>query len=332
MANIRGYIPERVKELARRLRAVILSLDLRTARIPELSERERMASGDFSVIVPIHDAPEVTARCLSSIGRYGGDAEVILVDDGSRQERTVKLIQQTVEEMSWKLIRHDTPLRHSRACEAGGRLATRKYLLFLNSDAILTPWTWCGAWDAFAADPGIALVGPSTSLGTFQVAAPRARHCARYWTNEQVSAFAQKYVRRQPPDALVEVSDLVGFALYIRREVWEQCGGFHPDLPDYGNENELCKRLRRDGARIGWTRASYVHHIGACSIRHVITAQEKLRRHEAARRFIDQLYPEEQVQWSDSGRPRADGARLVAPAQMTYVSCRRSAGGPEAVR
>ena len=190
MANIRGYIPERVKELARRLRAVILSLDLRTARIPELSERERMASGDFSVIVPIHDAPEVTARCLSSIGRYGGDAEVILVDDGSRQERTVKLIQQTVEEMSWKLIRHDTPLRHSRACEAGGRLATRKYLLFLNSDAILTPWTWCGAWDS---PPSRTQVG--RVLAGNSVAAPAlASHCGQMTSTPLACPTA-------PPDA-----------------------------------------------------------------------------------------------------------------------------------
>lgn len=293
MADIRAHIPEGVRELARRFRAAILSVDLRIGETPEQSEQERIASSDFSVIVPIHDAPEVTARCLSSIQRYGGDAEVILVDDGSRRELTVRLIRQTVEKMSWKLIRHDIPLRHSRACEAGGRLATRKYLLFLNSDAIITPWTWCGAWNAFAADPGIALVGPSTSLGTFQVAAPRARQCAPYWTNEQIYAFAGKYIRRQSRDTLVEVPHVEGFALFIPRRTWEECGGFHPNLPDYGNETELCKRLRRNGARIAWTRASYIHHIGACSIRNVITAQEKLRRHEEATRFIDQLYPEE---------------------------------------
>jgi GT2 family glycosyltransferase len=295
MASVRACIPALVREVMSRSRAALLSLDLWLGETPELPEQERAVSGDFSVIVPIHDAPEATERCLSAIRRYGGNAQVILVDDGSRLESTRGLIRQTVEDTSWELIRHDVPTRHSRACEAGGKLATRKYLLFLNSDAIITPWTWLAPSEAFDADPAIAVVGPSTCLNPHQLASPRASRCARHWTNEQIYAFAGKYVRRHRLDPLVDLQEASGSAFFVRRDVWERCDGFHPELPDYGNESELCKRLLRDGGRIVWTRAAYIHHIGACSIRNVISAQEKQRRHEAARKFIDELYPQDEV-------------------------------------
>ena len=52
-----------------------------------------------------------------------------------------------------------------------------------------------------------------------------------------------------------------GFAFFIRRSVWIECGGFDPNLPDYGNENELCIRLEKAGSGIGWTRSAYIHHL-----------------------------------------------------------------------
>ena len=40
-------------------------------------------TSDISVVIAVHDAPEVTARCFRSLERFGVGAEVIVVDDGS---------------------------------------------------------------------------------------------------------------------------------------------------------------------------------------------------------------------------------------------------------
>jgi hypothetical protein len=64
------------------------------------------------------------------------------------------------------------------------------------------------------------------------------------------------------------VSDLnwaSGFAFFIRRSVWEQLGGFDRNLPDYGNELELCKRVAAKGYRRVWVRNAYIHHFGGQS-------------------------------------------------------------------
>lgn len=58
-----------------------------------------------------------------------------------------------------------------------------------------------------------------------------------------------------------------GFALFIRRSLWEQAGGFDQRLPDYGNEMELCRRIAEEGYRLVWIRNSYIHHFGQQSYR-----------------------------------------------------------------
>jgi hypothetical protein len=60
-----------------------------------------------------------------------------------------------------------------------------------------------------------------------------------------------------------------GFAFFIRRSLWEQLEGFDHNLPDYGNESELCKRVVKEGFRIVWTQNSYIHHLGQQTYGHL---------------------------------------------------------------
>jgi GT2 family glycosyltransferase len=234
-------------------------------------KEEAEASKDISVIVAIHDSPEATERCLASLEKYGAEAEIILVDDGSRLQKTIDVIQTYEQRNSWIVIRHDEPIGHSRSCEAGSRVATRPYLCLLNSDTIVTPWSWSAAKRAFESDARIAVTGPSTSwAGTRQVV-PAAELCRHYWNDDQVFAFARRYVNAHRAAAWVDLPQISGFAFFIRRRVWESFGGFDKNLPDYGNETELCARLSKSGWRLVWTPDSYIHHLGNLSYTEVKT-------------------------------------------------------------
>ena len=85
----------------------------------------------LSVVVPVHDAPAVTRRCLASLEKYAPRAEIIIVDDGSPSGGTKDLLREFIGRNRWKLIRHETPFGHSAACEAGATLSTRPYLCLL---------------------------------------------------------------------------------------------------------------------------------------------------------------------------------------------------------
>ena len=286
-------IPESIRMKLRLIRVFLLSLNLPKQGVFGQPESERKAGGDFSVIVPVHNSPpEVTARCLHSLELYAGNAEVILVNDASQVEANVLIMKKAQASNGWRLIEHEKRLGHSRACEAGGRAATRKYLCLLNSDTVVTPWSWAGAKDAFDSDPQIAIVGPSTSRTATRQTIRRADYCRYYWTDAQIYEFARKYVGSQPPGSWVDLPLIGGFAFFIRRSAWEEAGGFDPYLPDYGNESELCRRLAKRGFRLVWTRNSYIHHFGKQDYGGMMSRDEIAQKGLAARKYIDGLYGE----------------------------------------
>ena len=108
MSVVRSMIPEAIREKYRYLRARVLSLGLHGGGNHVLTPEERKASARISVVVAIHDAPEVTDRCLRSLERNGGDAEVILIDDGSKLDRTREVIDQAIARNGWAVSRHAT--------------------------------------------------------------------------------------------------------------------------------------------------------------------------------------------------------------------------------
>lgn len=272
------------------MRARLLSIGLSRSGTFDQPEDEIEASRDISVIVAIHDSPEVTRRCLESIDKYGANAEIILVDDGSQLQETIDLIQDHEQRNGWIVIRHKQPKGHSRSCEAGSRLATRPYLCFLNSDTVLTPWSWRGAKEAFDLDPRIAVTGPTTSWAATKQKIRRAEYCRNYWSNSQIYAFAKKYISNLPPRASTELPYVGGFAFFIRRKIWEEFEGFDNKLTDYGNENELFKRLSEKGFRIVMTQNSYIHHFGRASYGTVMSKETMKRRQLSAQAYIDRLH------------------------------------------
>jgi GT2 family glycosyltransferase len=258
---LRANLPDSLRKVLRRVRAETLSLGLPRHREFEQPQSENEASGAISIIVAIHDEPEVVARCLLSLERYAKKAEVILVDDGSKLDRTVSIIDDFGRRMGWKIVRHLSPKGHSRSCEAGARIATCPYLCLLNSDTVVTPWSWRGVKEAFESDPNIAAVGPSTSWAATSQMISIAMHCRHYWSDSQICGFAERTTatgcRR-----MVDLNEVSGCAFFIRRQVWNKLGGFDPNLPDYGNESDLCIRLLVEGFRIVWTKDAYIHHLG----------------------------------------------------------------------
>lgn len=286
---LRKYIPESIKKRYRVIRAKLLSIGLTRSGMFDQPEDEVEASRDISVIVAIHDSPEVTRRCLESIEKYGANAEIILVDDGSQLQETTDLIQNYEQRNGWIVVRHKEPMGHSRSCEAGSRLATKPYLCFLNSDTVITPWSWRATKEAFGSDPRIAVTGPSTSWTASKQSIRRAEYCRNYWTNNQIYMFAKKYLSKQSPMSWVDLPMVGGFAFFIRRSIWEEFGSFDSRLTDYGNETELCKRLSKTGFRIIWTQNSYIHHFGEATYSRIMSTNEIRQKRIAARDYINSV-------------------------------------------
>jgi GT2 family glycosyltransferase len=236
----------------------------------EQSPEDGQASASMSIVVPIHDAPAVTRRCLASLHKYAPESEIILVDDASNLTETVEVIQDFARRNGWKVVRNEKALGHSEACRSGANLATRPYLCLLNSDTVVTPWCWRRIKDAFEQDQNVGVAGPSTSNSGTRQEQELAKNLGLYWNDNQICAFAERLLADCQDPVVLDLPWVSGFAFFIRRSLWEQIGGFDQKLPDYGNEVELCNRVAANGYRMAWIRNSYIHHFGQQSYRNLI--------------------------------------------------------------
>src|SRR5689334_19469929 len=148
---IKEYLPSSWRRRYRNARSALLSVGLRVGEVVSQPACEREASDSVSIVVPVRDALEVTRRCLASVERFGPLCEVIVVDDASGPG-TRSLIDEFASRNKWIVVRHVASVGHSRACESGAERARRPCLCLLNSDTIVTPWSWAAIKDAFEAD------------------------------------------------------------------------------------------------------------------------------------------------------------------------------------
>lgn len=251
---------------------------------------QELASASMSIIVAIHDAPSVTKRCLSSLERYARRSEIILVDDGSKLAETTGIVRQFSSRNGWTAIRNDEARGHSAACEAGARVASRPYLCLLNSDTVVTPGCWRAIEVAFDANLRIGIAGPSTSASGNIQTLRLAEYCRFDWNDNQICAFAERQMTARSQPVIVDLPWADGFAFFIRRSLWQELSGFDPNLPDYGNEIDLCKRAANLGYRSVWVRNSYIHHLRHQSYAMKLGEYEIGYRIWAASQYISQRH------------------------------------------
>ena len=270
MKDLIRKFPEDIKIHGRTVRAWLLSRGLRRGGQFSQPEEEIRAAAAISVIVAVHDSPEETCRCLISLERFGKGAEIIIVDDGSKLTGMPELLGEFASRNGWKLIRNPQPTGHSHASEAGVSLSTRPFVCLLNSDTVVTPYSWAAVVRAFESSEEIAVAGPMTSYTVGPQQILEACHCRHFWSDAQIWSFAEKYVTAHRKDPLVDASFIGGFAFFVRRHVWNEMKGFDHNLPDYGNETEFCVRAKKLGLRLVFTRAGYIHHLGQVSYGRVL--------------------------------------------------------------
>ena len=193
---------------------------------------------DVSVIIPARDAADTIAATLEALGgqEFAGQLEVIVVDDGSRDE-TVAIA--SASPVVNRLIRLGGR-GPSAARNAGVAAATSSALAFLDADCVPVPGWLSAGLDALGRVDyvqGMVVPDPEVHLGPFD---------------------RSLFVRR--PSPLFESANL-----FVRRELFERLGGFEPWLlprggKELGEDVWLGWRARRAHARMSFCAEALVHH------------------------------------------------------------------------
>ena len=209
-----------------------------------------------SIVIPVHNKVLYTMNCLDSILKNTPDIsyEVIVVDDRSTDSTQKRL----AEVKNIKVVRSEKNRGFVGSCNAGAESATGEYVIFLNNDTMVTSRWLLSLAETLDRDKQCGAVGSKLVYpdGRLQEAGGIIWRDARGWNYgkfDDPEKPEYNYVR--------EVDYCSGAALMVRRELFEQLGGFDSRFsPAYWEDTDLCFSVRKLGYKVLYQPASVVVH------------------------------------------------------------------------
>jgi GT2 family glycosyltransferase len=224
---------------------------------------------EVSVVVVSYETRDDLRACLDSLAAHGGPAVETIVVDNASTDGSADMVASDFPAV--RLVRSARNEGFGAACNRGAAVAGAPCLLFLNSDALVTPGAVAALARVLDQQPDVAIVGPRTlnEDGTAQVSFGPALTPLAEWRQRRLV----RAVARRDPDALriaheralrAQSPDWVsGACLMIRRRAFDAVSGFDEGFFLYEEDVDLCARVRALGGGVRFEPgATVVHRLG----------------------------------------------------------------------
>ena len=232
--------------------------------------------------------------------------EVFLVDNASG-DGTAEIVR--AKYPSVHLIANDSNRGFSAANNQAIPLCRGRYLFFLNPDAELTGGCLETAVRYMDENPRIGLAGTKVVYpdGSMQETISR-RYPGQKHTADELKGL---------PGAIACV---LGASMIARADLIRAIGGFDEDYFLYGEDQELCLRIRQQGFEIGYIGEAVVRHIGGHSERASASADRWRRKTLAEYIFYRKHYKPETIRRiSREDRLKARWRTLTIPLTLPFL-------------
>nr|MBC7244109.1 glycosyltransferase [Chloroflexota bacterium] len=204
----------------------------------------------ISIVIPVHNAAHTLSECLQAIqGSSYTEYEVLVVDDASADESA-----QVAAQYGCRLIRLTENVGAAQAKNIGAKEAKGDIILFTDADIVLQPDT-LSIVAAHFQDPSIAgvvgLLGERLRYSNF------SSHFKNLWMNYTYRRLAAS------KDAERGVGVFLTSIAAIRKEIFEQMGGFDPGYrgASVTEDIEFGQRLLSAGHKIRLDSRLAVEHL-----------------------------------------------------------------------
>jgi O-antigen biosynthesis protein len=219
--------------------------------------RREWARLSASVIICSRDR-RLLRRCLHELKRTARDSipEIVVVDHRTGGRRP---LEPRIDEIECVVVPYEGPFNFSSMCNRGAAAASGEVFIFLNDDTEPLSPGWLAALLAQAARPEVGVAGgrllyPSGAVQHAGIAIgitggaghpERGHFDTPYWKWGRMAR---------------NVSAVTGACLAIRRQVFDELGGFDPAFPVNYNDVDLCLRARRAGYAVVCEPAALLRH------------------------------------------------------------------------
>ena len=219
----------------------------------------------MAVVIPSWNSVGLLPRCLDSLADQGAELELMVVDNGSSDGSVELLRERGVPHVS---LPENTGF--AAAVNLGAARTQAPMVLALNADTALEPGAVEALAGALAADPGLGGVQPRILQlepgGEAEV--ERARLYSRGMAlSADGRAFEEGAGEAQDSRSAAarEIFGVCGAACLLRRELFEQLGGYDERYFAFYEDVDLNVRARIAGWRFAYVPEAVVWHVGNAS-------------------------------------------------------------------
>jgi N-acetylglucosaminyl-diphospho-decaprenol L-rhamnosyltransferase len=244
---------------------------------------------DLGIVIVTYNSAVEIGSCLDAAVATGAD--VVVVDNASCDDTVLRATRPGV-----RLVANKKNLGFAAACNQGFSLLECTHILLLNPDAVIltTLTSLREACDL----PGAAGAGgcllsldgrPQTGFMVRELPTPaslvlEALLLNRLWSDNPVNrryrCVGMDYSRR------TEVEQPAGAFLMIRKEAWQQLGGFDESFwPLWFEDVDFCRRAQQRGFRFFFEPAAVAKHTGAHSISRLTLEMKKFYWYRSLLRY-----------------------------------------------
>jgi len=226
---------------------------------------------EVTAIIPTRDHPGLLEACVTGLLEQTDypALRLCIVDNGSRSERALRLLQRLERMAGVSVMRIDAPFNFSSLNNAAARVAASPLLAFINDDILVVEPDWLKVMAALAVRPDVGAVGAKLfypdgriqhagivlGVGPHRVAG----HEFRGAPGESPGPQGRLMVTR-------EVSAVTAACMVVDRSRFLAVGGFdEAGLPVAFNDVDLCLKLGARGWRTLWTPQARLMHLESAS-------------------------------------------------------------------
>lgn len=230
-------------------------------------------NASVSIIIPTKDNVDLLRSCLTSIFVQTDypDYEIVLVDTGSTEAAVLSYYAELRHDDRVKIIDYAGYFNFSKANNLGVAHAQGDLLLFLNNDTEVLTASWLADMAGWAMRPDVGVVGAKLMRpdGTIQHAG-LVMGIMGHGSHIFDGGFEGEYGLFGSPEWYRDYQAVTGACMMVRREVFDQVGGFD-ELYEIGfGDIDLCLRITDAGYGTIYTPyARMLHHEGGSRGLHI---------------------------------------------------------------
>ena len=215
---------------------------------------------DLSVIIVSYNTADLIGNCLKSVFAASNITREVFVVDNASTDGSSDFIKDNFP--SVHLVANTKNIGFAAANNQVLPQCKGKYIFLLNPDTEVVSDTFSEAISFMDANPRIGLAGTKIIYpdGTLQ------------WS-VSYKYPGQKYTTNELSDLPGKIACVLGASMIGRSELIKKIGGFDEDFFLYGEDQDLCLRIRKLGYEIGYIDSATVVHIGGQSEKNSLSSE-----------------------------------------------------------